>query len=38
MVMLFHSHSQKDMSKSGINGGRWDLFNKSVKPMKMKDG
>ena len=37
VIMLFHSHGQKDMSKGRIDGSQWNLFNKSVKPMKVKD-
>ena len=35
VVTLFHSHGQKDTSKGGVNGSRWDLFNERVEPVKM---
>ena len=38
VITLFHGHGQKDMSKSRINGSRQNLFDKSMKAMKVKDG
>ena len=37
MVLLFHGQGQEDMLESWVNGGGWNLFNKSMKPMKMKN-
>ena len=36
MVTLFHSHGQEDTSESRVDNGRRDLFNESMKPVKMK--
>ena len=38
MVTLFHGHGQEDASEDRVYNGRRNLFNKGVKPMKMKYG
>ena len=37
-VTLFHGHAQDDSLESRVTNGRQDLFNKTMKAMKVKNG
>ena len=38
MVLLFHSQGQEDTLEGGVNSSRWNLFDKSMESVEMKDG